>query len=177
MSKVAELHKAASPKSIGIFILTCSTSKFNQMKAGQEPDDASGNIIEQLATSAGHRIHGRSLVSDSRSIIRKTAREALASKNVDALIITGGTGMSPKDVTIESITPLLAKKIAGFGELFRKISFDQIGSPAILSRALAGVSKGKAIFCLPGSPDAVRTAMERLILPELGHIIRISREA
>jgi len=109
-------------------------------------------------------------------MIEKITRKALASKNVDAVIITGGTGLSRRDVTVESITPMLQKELPGFGELFRKVSFDTIGSPAILSRAIAGTIKGKAIFCLPGSPNAVQTALEKLILPELGHIIRVSRE-
>lgn len=176
MSKIHELHKASAPKSIGIYILTCSTSKFKQLKAGQSPDDASGDTIERLAINAGHRIQGRKLISDSKPMITKTAKQALRAHAVDALIITGGTGLSPRDVTVESISPLLDRKIPGFGELFRKLSFDSIGSAALLSRAFAGTTKGKAVFCLPGSPDGVQTGMEKLILPELGHIIRVARE-
>lgn len=174
--KVPELHKASAPKSLGIFIVTCSTSKFFQMKEGQKPDDASGDIIERLAVNTGHQIEGRKLISDSKTMIRKTAKQALSSRKVDALIITGGTGLSPRDVTIDSIAPLVDKEIPGFGELFRKLSFDSIGSPAMLSRAAAGLARGKAVFCLPGSPDAVQTAMEKLILPELGHVLRVARE-
>ena len=176
MAKVPELHKATAPRSVGIYIITCSTSRFNQLKAGQESDDASGDTIQRLAIAAGHRIEGRKLVSDSKPMIIKSTKQALRSSKVDAVIITGGTGPSPRDVTPESIAPLVDRVIPGFGEIFRKISFESIGSSAILSRALAGTSKGKAIFCLPGSPDAVQTAMEKLILPELGHIIRIAHE-
>jgi len=176
MSKVPELHKASAPQLLGLFIVTCSTSKFKQLKAGQQPDDASGDIIERLAVNAGHRIEGRKLISDSKPMIRKTAKQALSTRKVDALIITGGTGLSPRDVTIDSITPLLDKEVPGFGELFRKLSFETIGSAAMLSCAVAGLAKGKAVFCLPGSPDAVETAMEKLILPELGHVIRVARE-
>jgi molybdenum cofactor biosynthesis protein B len=176
LSEVSKHHKTTAPKSVGLFILTCSTSKFAELQAGQKPNDISGDIIEQLAISAGHRIDCRKLIPDSKTMIRKTAKQAFADKNVDALIITGGTGLSPKDVTIESLVPLFSKEITGFGELFRKVSFDKIGSPAMLSRAVAGVAKGKAVFCLPGSPDAVQTAMEQLILPELPHVIRIARE-
>jgi molybdenum cofactor biosynthesis protein B len=176
MAKVPELHKATAPRSVGIYIITCSTSRFNQLKAGQESDDASGDTIQRLAIAAGHRIEGRKLVSDSKPMITKSTKQALRSSKVDAVIITGGTGPSPRDVTPESIAPLVDRVIPGFGEIFRKISFESIGSSAILSRALAGTSKGKAIFCLPGSPDAVQTAMEKLILPELGHIIRIAHE-
>jgi molybdenum cofactor biosynthesis protein B len=109
-------------------------------------------------------------------MIRKIAKRVLSSRTVDALIITGGTGLSPRDVTVESISPFVEKEVPGFGELFRKISFDRIGSAAMLSRAFAGSAKGKLIFCLPGSPDAVQTAMEQLILPEISHMIKISRE-
>ena len=176
MNKVPQLHKEHAPKSLGIFIITCSTSKFKQLRAGEETNDTSGDLIERLVTEAGHRVEDRRLISDSKPMITKTTKQALASKRVEAVIITGGTGLSPRDVTIESIDPLLDTKIPGFGELFRKISYDTIGSAAMLSRAQAGTTRGKAIFCLPGSPDAVQTALEKLILPELGHIIRVSRE-
>jgi molybdenum cofactor biosynthesis protein B len=176
MSKVAERHKANAPKSLRLFIVTCSTSKFNQLKSGQTPEDTSGDIIERMALNAGHHVQGRKLISDSKTVIQKTARRALASGKVDALIVTGGTGLSPRDVTVESIQPFLSKEVSGFGELFRKLSFDKIGSAAMLSRALAGLVKNKPVFCLPGSPDAVETAMGELILPELGHMIRVSRE-
>jgi len=176
MAKVPELHKASAPRSIGIYVITCSTSKFNQLKAGQEPDDASGDIIQRLAREAGNTIEGRKLISDSKPMITKSTKQALRARRVDVVIITGGTGLSPRDVTPESVAPLLDRTIPGFGELFRKISFDSIGSSAFLSRAFAGMSRGKVIFCLPGSPDAVQTAMEKLILPEVGHIFRISHE-
>jgi molybdenum cofactor biosynthesis protein B len=176
LSKVSEHHKANAPRSIGLFILTCSTSRFRQRKAGEYPEDRSGDIIERLATSASHRIEGRTLVTDSKTMISKAARQAFSSKKVDVLIITGGTGVSPRDVTIESISPFITKEIPGFGELFRKVSFDKIGSAAILSRAVAGLVKDKVVFCLPGSPNAVQTAMKELILPELGHVVRIARE-
>jgi len=176
MSRVVELHKHGAPSILGIFIVTCSTSKFKELEAGQRPTDASGDIIEKLAAGSGHRVEGRRLISDSKSMIRKVAKQALASKRVDVLIITGGTGLSPRDITIESISTFAKKAIPGFGELFRKISFDKIGSSAMLSRAFAASADGKLIFCLPGSPDGVQTAMEQLIIPEIGHMIKISRQ-
>jgi len=159
-----------------LFILTCSTSRFRQQEAGKSPEDRSGDMIERLATGAGHRIEGRALATDSKSMINKIARRVFSSKKVDVLIITGGTGVSPRDVTIESISPFITKEIPGFGELFRKVSYDKIGSAAILSRAVAGLVRDKVVFCLPGSPDAVQTAMKELILPELGHLVGIARE-
>jgi molybdenum cofactor biosynthesis protein B len=176
MTKIPELHKSRAPKSIGIYIITCSTSRFRKLEENQEPGDQSGDTIEKLILAAGHRIEGRKLISDSTAVIARTTRAALRADRVDAVIITGGTGLSPRDVTPESIIPLIDRQIPGFGELFRRISFDTIGAPALLSRAFAGMSKGKAIFCLPGSPDAVQTAMEKLILPELGHIIGVAHQ-
>jgi molybdenum cofactor biosynthesis protein B len=175
MSKVAEQHKEASPSSVGVYVVTCSTSRFNQLKAKQQSDDKSGDLIERLAANAGHRIAGRRIIADSKTMIRKTVRSALSNPSVDAIIITGGTGLAPTDVTFETISPLLDREIPGFGEIFRKISYDEIGSPAILSRAFAGTVGSKAIFCLPGSPNGVRTAMEKLILPELAHIVGLAR--
>jgi molybdenum cofactor biosynthesis protein B len=177
MSRVVELHKHAAPKSLRIFIATCSTSRFKQLRAGQKPDDKSGDIIENLVLRAGHQVEGRQLVSDSKSMIRNLLRKTLSSRMIDVLIITGGTGLSPKDVTIESVSRFLEKEAPGFGELFRKLSYDKIGSAAMLSRALAGSARGKLIFCIPGSPDGVQTAMEHLILPEIGHMIKVSRES
>lgn len=136
MSKVPQLHKHMSPKSVGICIVTCSTSKFAQKRAGEKADDRSGNLIERLAIRAGHKVNGRYLISDSKIMIQKHVRNVLSSPKIDALIITGGTGLSPRDLTIESVSPFLQKSIPGFGELFRKISFDKIGSAAMLSRGL-----------------------------------------
>lgn len=175
MSKVAELHKESSPASAGVYVLTCSTSKYKQLQEKMQPDDVSGGIIERLAADAGHKIAGRKLIPDSRLMIRRALRSALAKRAVDVLIVTGGTGISQTDVTFETISPLLERELPGFGEIFRRISYDEIGSPAMMSRAFAGTIKGKAVFCLPGSPNGVRTAMEKLILPELGHIIGLSR--
>ena len=175
MSKTSKLHKKSSPDSATIYIVTCSTSKFRQLKAKQQPSDESGDSIEHLAANAGHKVSGRTLISDSKPMIRKAVREAFSNRDVDAIIITGGTGLSSTDVTFEAISPMLDREIPGFGEIFRRISFDEIGSAAMMSRAFAGTIKGKAIFCLPGSPSAVKTAMEKLILPELGHLVGLAR--
>ena len=175
MSNVSRAHKESSPASVGVYVLTCSTSKFKQLQNKERPSDESGDIIQQLSENAGHRIVGRKLISDSQPMIRNTLRAALKNKEVNALIVTGGTGLSNTDVTFESISPLLDRQIPGFGEIFRRISYDEIGSPAMMSRAFAGTAKKKAIFCLPGSPNAVKTAMEKLILPEIGHITGLAR--
>jgi molybdenum cofactor biosynthesis protein B len=172
---VPSMHKEHARKSAAVFILTCSSSKAEQKRKGLPVEDPSGDIIEKLMHEAGHRIAGRTLIPDKIRLLRTTVRQALKSE-VEAIIITGGTGIAPSDVTIEGITPMLEKELPGFGELFRKISYDAIGSAAMMTRATAGVVRGKAIFCLPGSPDGVTTAVSKLIVPELGHVLSIARQ-
>jgi molybdenum cofactor biosynthesis protein B len=109
-------------------------------------------------------------------MIAEGMKDALSRADVDAVIFCGGTGISPSDVTIETITPFLDKTLPGFGEIFRRLSYDEIGSAAVLSRAIAGIAKGKAVFCIPGSPNAVQLCLPKLILPETGHLLKHARE-
>jgi len=175
MIDVPSKHKEHARKSAAVFILTCSTSKAEEKRKGLPVEDPSGDIIERLVCEAGHRITGRTLIPDKIGLLRAVVRKALKS-DAEAILITGGTGIAPSDVTIEGITPMLQKELLGFGELFRKISYDTIGSAAMMTRATAGVVRGKAIFCLPGSPDGVTTAVSKLIIPELGHVLSIARQ-
>jgi molybdenum cofactor biosynthesis protein B len=176
LSEVIERHKAHAPKCLGIAIVTASTSRYNEKVSGAIPYDISGDKIEELMKTAGHRIEERLLLPDDSELIRSHITRMLASQSIDVIIITGGTGLSPRDVTIESIRDLIEKEMPGFGELFRKLSYESIGSSAMLTRALAGVARRKAIFCLPGSPQAVEIAVTRLIMPEIQHIIGVARE-
>ena len=122
---------------------------------------------------AGYVVSGRVLISDERVMIRREARQFLAGKD-DVLLFTGGTGVSKRDVTIETVRPLLEKEIPGFGELFRRISYDSVGAASMISRAMAGVAKGKMLVCLPGSPRAVETALNAT-LSEFPHILYVAR--
>jgi molybdopterin adenylyltransferase len=130
--------------------------------------DTSGDLIRELLTKAGHQAGYSAILQDSSDRIRAAIEQNLPL--LDGLIITGGTGIGPRDVTIEAVRPLLDKELEGFGELFRMLSYQEIGSAAIMSRALAGISKRRLIVALPGSPSACRLAMEKLLIPELGHI-------
>lgn len=132
--------------------------------------DTSGRAIAELLTSAGHAIVRRKILRDEPAQVRAAVEASLGS--VDAVITTGGTGVTSRDSTYEAIAGLLDKRLDGFGELFRALSFQEIGSAAMLTRALAGVARRTAIFMLPGSENAVRLAMTRLIVPELSHVIR-----
>jgi molybdenum cofactor biosynthesis protein B len=176
MSETARGHKAGAPKRIQFGIYVCSTSRYEQMKKGQKVDDASGNLIESLLENAGHIVSFRKIVSDDPDLITQSVQYILDCADIDAAVFCGGTGITHSDVTIETITPFLEKLLPGFGEIFRRLSYDEIGSAAAMSRAIAGVAEGKAFFCIPGSPNAVRLCLEKLILPEVGHILRHARE-
>lgn len=139
--------------------------------------DTSGQLMRALLEEAGHQVASHRIVPDEAAVISTEVAAGIADAEVDAVLITGGTGISPRDVTIEAVTPLLEKILPGFGELFRMLSFEEIGPAALLSRAVAGVAGGTAVFASPGSRGAVRLAMSRLILPELGHIIKEARKA
>jgi len=176
MSKTAQEHKLLAPSQLNFVIFICSTSRYSELTQGKNVEDPSGVLIMQRLRDSGHIVLLRKILSDSRVMIQRNVKKALESENVNAIITCGGTGISPRDVTIESVKPLLEKELDGFGEIFRRLSFDGIGSAAILSRAIAGISKGKVIFCIPGSPQAVSLCLEKLILPEVCHILKHTRE-
>jgi len=177
MSETARKHKAEAPKKLNFAVIICSSSRYRNFKERKPVEDPSGDLIVKTLQKAGHTVSSREILPDDKVLIGKYVGGALGSEEVDAVILCGGTGISPKDVTIEAVRPMLVKTLPGFGELFRKLSFDEIGSAAILTRALAGVAdQGKAVFCIPGSPQAVGLVLERLILPEVGHILKHARE-
>jgi molybdenum cofactor biosynthesis protein B len=176
MSENTRKHKAEAPKKLRFAIFICSSSRYQQLKKGQKVQDASGDLIESLLKRDGHTVLFRKIVPDDEGLIERGMRSVLGSNDVDAAVLCGGTGITSSDVTIEAVTPFLEKILHGFGEIFRRLSYDEIGSSAVLSRAVAGVANGKAIFCIPGSPNAAWLCLERLILPEAGHIVKHARE-
>ncbi|MEM2202787.1 MAG: MogA/MoaB family molybdenum cofactor biosynthesis protein [Sulfolobales archaeon] len=165
-----EIHRELGPRSARVYEITISTSRYEAMVRGEGYRDESGDIIVSMLTSHGYSLVGRKLLKDDPIEIRKTIEELLGREDIDVIITTGGTGISRTDSTIEAIRPLVEKEIEGFGEIFRFVSFQRIGSAAMLTRALAGVSRGKLLIVLPGSPDAVKTGLE-IILPEIPHIL------
>ena len=136
-------------------------------------EDASGDALARGLAAAGHQVVSRTWVRDDVRAIRRVVRSALAMHAVDAVLLTGGTGVSPRDRTPEAVGPLLERELAGFGELFRLLSYRQVGSAAWLSRAGAGVAKGRLVVWLPGSTKAVELAVAKLVGPELGHALRL----
>jgi len=143
---------------------------------GEAVEDVSGETIEVSLRKAGHLVKSRKIIADDKSMISDGLKTVSQTADVDAVIFCGGTGIAPSDVTVETVTPFLEKSLPGFGEIFRRLSYDEIGSAAVMSRAIAGTFQKKVAFCIPGSPDAVRICMDRLILPETGHIVKHSRE-
>jgi molybdenum cofactor biosynthesis protein B len=176
VSESAKKHKATAPKQLKFAVFVCSTSRYQQLRKGERIADVSGEAIEALLKNAGHRVLSRKIISDEKVMIEGAVKSVLGSAELDVAIFCGGTGITPKDVTIETVSPFFEKTLHGFGEIFRRLSYDRVGSAAVMSRAVAGVAKGKALFCIPGSPDAVRVSVEMLILPEAPHIVRHARE-
>ena len=156
-------HRADAPSSVRAFVLTISDTR-------SEATDTSGAAIVEALTAAGHTIAGRKILRDDPGPVASAVRGATV--NADVIITTGGTGITSRDSTFEAIAQLFEKRLDGFGELFRMLSYEQIGAAAMLSRACAGTIRKTMVFSLPGSEKAVRLAMEKLILPEIGHVVR-----
>ena len=155
------LHRKEAPSSVRCFVLTISDTRTTA-------DDTSGNAIATALEGAGHVVTGRQIVKDDPAAVREAVQ---AAADVDAVITTGGTGIAARDGTYEALAGLFDKTIDGFGELFRVLSYEQVGSAAMMSRACAGTVGRIAVFALPGSEQAVRLALEKLILPEIGHVV------
>jgi molybdenum cofactor biosynthesis protein B len=162
----ADEHRALAPApgSVKIFIMTASDSRTPATNQG-------GRLVRELAQAAGFVIAGESLLPDDRDALRAAVGDVCERKIADVILLTGGTGIAHRDNTVEAVTTLLEKRIDGYGELFRMLSFAEIGPAAMLSRAIAGTVGRVALFAMPGSPAGVRLAMERLILPELTHVV------
>jgi len=156
-----------------VAVVTVSTSRYAKMKKGAEFSDEGGDVAAEETRKAGHEVSRRSLISDERAMLRNEVRGFLAGKD-DVLLFTGGTGLSPRDITVETVRPFFEKELDGFGELVRMLGYDEIGGAAMLTRATAGVTSGKLIVCMPGSPNGVRTAM-RAFVGEFPHILFIAK--
>ena len=158
-------HKADAPSIVRCFVLTVSDTR-------SAANDTGGDAIVDLLESAGHIIAGRTIVKDDPESVRGTVARQLANPDVQVIITTGGTGITSRDSTFEAISGMLQKRLDGFGELFRMLSYQQIGAAAMMSRACAGLVAGRIVVSLPGSEAAVRLAMEKLVIPEIGHLVQ-----
>lgn len=172
-TSTSDEHRRHAQQGYTIEVATISTSRYHEHGSVRDPEDAddvSGAIIVDALRESGHTVR-YTLLPDDLDMIQHWFAEAM---DGDAIVTTGGTGLSPGDLTIEAIRPLLGKEMPGFGEIFRLKSMDEIGYAAMLTRAVAGVARGRAVFCMPGSPNAVRLGIE-IIAPELGHVIEHAR--
>ena len=158
-------HKKHAPRKVSLGIITVSTTR-------ALVDDASGNWINKQAQNEGHTVVFHQVVTDDQDKIAATLQNLILTEQPQVIILTGGTGITQKDVTIEAVSPLFTKTLTGFGPLFAKLSFDEIGSAAFLSRATAGVIEESVVFCLPGSLNACKLACRELIFPEMGHLVK-----
>ena len=164
MSESVHRHRESAPEHVRLAVLTISDTRTPE-------NDTGGDTIEELMRGAGHEIVERGIVRDDAARIRTELVNLLARPDVDAIITTGGTGISARDTTYEVVDRMLEKKLDGFGEIFRVLSYEEIGAAAILSRAVAGAVGTKLVACLPGSRNAVRLAVEKLLVPEISHVV------
>jgi molybdenum cofactor biosynthesis protein B len=158
-------HKKHAPRKVTIGIITVSTTR-------ALADDTSGKWISETAAAQGHDIVYHQVIPDDAEIIAATVRKVIRNEQPQVILMSGGTGITKKDVTIEAVIPLLSKELTGFGPLFAQLSFEEIGSAAFLSRATAGVIEDTVVFCIPGSLNACKLACRELIFPELGHLVK-----
>ena len=158
-------HRRLSPTSVNCAIITISDSR-------TEETDESGKFYKDSLSQAGHKILAYALLKNDAVLIRQKLEDLVKLDGLHVIICSGGTGLSHRDITVETVTPMLDKKLDGFGELFRYLSYQEIGTDSILSRSVAGVIAGKIILCLPGSLGATKLAVEKIILPEIGHMVR-----
>lgn len=165
MSDSVKEHKASARASVRLGIVTVSDTRTWET-------DTSGLLIDQIATQAGHEVAWRKIVRDEPAEIRDVIAQTQSDPSIQAVLITGGTGISPRDQTVETLEKLFTKQIPGYGELFRWLSYQEIGPSCILSRATAGLIGHQVVLLMPGSRTAVKLAMEKIIVPELPHLVR-----
>jgi molybdenum cofactor biosynthesis protein B len=161
-------HRARGTRSVACAILTVSDTRTPET-------DTSGAMARDLLVQAGHRVVAQTILPDEPERVRAHVEGWLADAAVEAVVVNGGTGLAPRDTTYEAIAGLLEKRLDGFGELFRMLSYEQIGAAAMLSRAVAGVARGTVVASMPGSTAAVELAMTKLVVPELGHMVKLAR--
>lgn len=165
MSHVPDQHRAEAPQTVRCAVITVSDTRTLQT-------DASGGLIVELLTAGGHQVVQRHILRDEPGPMRTLLETLRGDPQVDVILMTGGTGLGSRDQTFETVSSLLDKTLPGYGELFRVLSFQQIGAAAMMSRAVGGLLGRKVVLTMPGSKGGVQLAMERLILPELGHLVR-----
>ncbi|MEM1524684.1 MAG: MogA/MoaB family molybdenum cofactor biosynthesis protein [Nitrososphaerales archaeon] len=172
--EVVKKHKEEAHGPVKVSVITISTSRYQKILEGESVQDESGDKAIEMIKKAGHIVISKKIVNDDSEMIKNELLKSIREEGADVVIMIGGTGLSPRDVTIETVQPLFDKVISGFGEIFRMVSYQEIGAAAFLSRATAGTIDKRLVFCLPGSPYAVITALN-IILGELNHAVYIAK--
>jgi len=168
MSQSSARHHAEAPRSVSCAVVTVSDTR-------TLADDTGGRTVVDLLTAAGHQVAAREIIPDEPERMRTLLAELVAREDIAAILLTGGTGLSSRDQTFETVSALLTKPLPGYGEIFRMLSYQEIGAAGMLSRAIGGLIDRTVVLTMPGSPAGVRLAMEKLIVPELGHLVREAR--
>ena len=176
MDKKTSKERCKTLRKINFLVIVSSTSDYQKFTDTETLRNPSGDLIVELVADAGHNIVSVELLPDDRVLLVKHVGDAISSETVDAIIVCGGTGLPLTDITLETLRPLMVKTLPGFAELFRNLSYDEIGSKTIITRALAGVTDhGKILFCIPDFLPAVKLVMKQLILPETGYLLECAR--
>lgn len=168
MSQVSAEHRSSAPEQVVCAVVTVSDTRTAKTDTG-------GQTVCDLLIAAGFEVAAREIIPDEPSVMRPLVEKFAADAHIDAVLLTGGTGVSSRDQTFETVTALVTRPLPGYGELFRMLSFQEIGPAAMLSRATGGLIGHTVVLTMPGSPAAVRLAMERIIIPELRHLVREAR--
>lgn len=168
MSQVPDQHRESAPERVACAVVTVSDTRTGETDTG-------GQAVCDFLVAAGFEVAARRIIPDEPSVMRPLLEKFAADANIDAVLLTGGTGISSRDQTFETVTALMTRPLVGYGELFRMLSFQEIGPAAMLSRATGGLMGRTVVLTMPGSPAAVRLAMERIIVPELRHLVREAR--
>nr|MDO8113102.1 molybdenum cofactor biosynthesis protein B [Candidatus Sigynarchaeota archaeon] len=169
-------HKKSTPANLKFSVVIISTTRYNELVKEKPSTDKTLEIIEPLLKEKGYDLANKEIVADDEGLIKACVKAFASSKDLDVMVTCGGTGISPKDMTVDVLAAMKAKVLPGFGELFRFLSYQDVGTSAMLSRAEAFVINQKPIFCLPGSPKAVKLAVEKIILPEIAHFLAMLRK-
>ena len=170
MSQVVAEHRASSPQEVACAVITVSDTRTLETDTG-------GQLLCELLAAAGFRVAAREIIAEDPVMMRALVERFRDDPQIAAVLLTGGTGLSSRDQTFETLSGLFTKQLPGYGELFRMLSYQEIGAAAMLSRACAGMVDGTAVFLMPGSTAAVRLAMDRLIIPELGHLTKLAAKS
>lgn len=169
-------HHVNLPKKLNYLIIITSDNIYSKIIRNEKFEDISGKIAEDIIVSNGNKVIDKIYLPNDLKTIREKVESLINNPEIDVIIVSGGTGISKKDVSVEAILPIFEKILPGFGELFRFLSYSEIGTSAIASRAIAGTKNNKLIFILPGSPKAIKLALEKIIIPEAPHLIKMMRE-